>query len=414
MDTKALKQKILDLAIHGKLVPQDPNDEPAKELINRINKERTELEAKGIIRKDKQVMPLDDKYPFTIPNSWEWTKLGDILILISGQDFPPSKYNSKGKGVPYIIGASNIENGKLIVSRWTEQPSVISKRNDILVVCKGAGVGKLSINDIGTVHIARQIQAVRNFSEGINILYILAVIRYSIEGIKASANGLIPGLKRELLLSLDIPLPPIKEQKRIASRIKELFSVIDNIENSKNDIFETISKAKDRILDLAISGKLLPKRSQWKGYILDDLLKYEQPQKYIVSSTDYSDAYETPVLTAGKSFILGYTNETDNIYDNLPCIIFDDFTTDCKYVDFKFKVKSSAMKILHPKSGMNSKFLYYLVKVNKEQNITHKRYWISIVSQRKVNVPTLQEQNDIVSKVQQLYSVLDKIQENIK
>ena len=101
-------------------------------------------------------------------------------------------------------------------------------------------------------------------------------------------------------------------------------------------------------------------------YELGELLKYEQPTKYAVESTKYDDKYSTPVLTAGKSFILGYTNETDGIYDNLPVIIFDDFTTATQYVNFKFKVKSSAMKILKADEKLAlTKYLYYLMQTNR-------------------------------------------------
>ena len=104
------------------------------------------------------------------------------------------------------------------------------------------------------------------------------------------------------------------------------------------------------------------KSSVWKDYELGELLSYEQPTPYIVNSTDYSDKYSTPVLTAGKSFILGYTNETTGIYDALPVIIFDDFTTTSQYVNFPFKVKSSAMKILTPNTALvMPKFIYYRI-----------------------------------------------------
>ena len=158
--------------------------------------------------------------------------MGDYLELISGQDFPPEKYNNNQAGIPYVIGASNIDNEQLIINRWTEHPSVYSNYNDLLVVCKGAGVGKMAINNIGKVHIARQIQAVRTFTNCINIYYIKAVIKNDIESIISNANGLIPGLKRELLLSLQIPLPPLNEQHRIVDKIEELFAQLDVIENS--------------------------------------------------------------------------------------------------------------------------------------------------------------------------------------
>ena len=95
----------------------------------------------------------------------------------------------------------------------------------------------------------------------------------------------------------------------------------------------------------------------WRLCKLEDIVDYEQPTLYIVSSTEYKDTFLTPVLTAGKSFIIGHTNETNGIYSNLPCIIFDDFTTDSKYVDFPFKVKSSAMKILKVKDEILPKYV---------------------------------------------------------
>ena len=186
-----------------------------------------------------------------------WTNLEEILELISGQDFSPEKYNDNALGIPYIIGASNIENEQLVINRWTEYPSVYSYLNDLLVVCKGAGVGKMAINNIGTAHIARQIQAVRTCTNHINVKYIKAVIRNNIESIISKANGLIPGLKRELLLSLQIPLPPLAEQKRITAEIERWFTLIGQIEHGKADLQITIKQAKSKILDLAIRGKLV-------------------------------------------------------------------------------------------------------------------------------------------------------------
>lgn len=112
----------------------------------------------------------------------------------------------------------------------------------------------------------------------------------------------------------------------------------------------------------------------WQIKTFEECLQYEQPTKYIVKSTKYNDSYKTPVLTAGKSFILGYTNETDGIFTQTPVIIFDDFTTDTKFVDFHFKVKSSAMKILHPNGKADIKFLYYLMQTIQHRSDTHKRY----------------------------------------
>ena len=156
-------------------------------------------------------------------------------------------------------------------------------------------------------------------------------------------------------------------------------------------------------------------REDWTECCFEDILDYEQPTKYIVNSTNYNDAYEMPVLTAGKSFIKGYTNETEGIFENLPTIIFDDFTTASQYVDFKFKVKSSAMKILVPTSKLvNMRFAFYCMQVNQIRNDTHKRYWISVYAKKKFLLPSFVEQKAIISKIDELFSDLDKGIDDLK
>lgn len=147
---------------------------------------------------------------------------------------------------------------------------------------------------------------------------------------------------------------------------------------------------------------------EYKEYELRELLSYEQPTPYIVKSAEYNDYYTTPVLTAGKSFILGYTDEEDGIYDALPVIIFDDFTTASKYVNFPFKVKSSAMKILTPNQELVlPKYIYYRMQLIELDHSTHKRYWIQQYSKIKVSVPPIPEQERIVSQIEELFSQLD-------
>lgn len=156
-------------------------------------------------------------------------------------------------------------------------------------------------------------------------------------------------------------------------------------------------------------------REDWTECTFEDLLDYEQPTKYIVKSTKYSDDYKTPVLTAGKSFIKGYTNETTGIFNDLPTIIFDDFTTATQFVDFEFKVKSSAMKILVPTSKLvNMKFVFNCIQVNQVRNDTHKRYWISVYAKKKIFLPPLVEQNAILAKTEEIFSDLDNGIANFK
>ena len=153
----------------------------------------------------------------------------------------------------------------------------------------------------------------------------------------------------------------------------------------------------------------------WCIALLGDLLDYEQPTKYIVESTDYSDKYETPVLTAGKSFLLGYTNETTGIFNNLPVIIFDDFTTAIKFVDFRFKVKSSAMKILVPSNvEVNIRYVHYFMETLRLNVDTHKRYWISVGALKSIPFAPAAEQHRIVAKIEELFSELDNGIETLK
>ena len=154
---------------------------------------------------------------------------------------------------------------------------------------------------------------------------------------------------------------------------------------------------------------------EMKNYELGELLEYEQPTAYIVESTDYNDTFPTPVLTAGKSFILGYTNETEGIFQDLPVIIFDDFTTATQFVAFPFKVKSSAMKILHVNQKLVlPKFIYYRMQIIQFDHSTHKRYWIQQYSKLKVGIPSLEEQARIVNKIEELFSQLGAGVETLK
>ena len=149
---------------------------------------------------------------------------------------------------------------------------------------------------------------------------------------------------------------------------------------------------------------------------LENVLEYEQPTKYIVKSENYSDDFALPVLTAGKSFVLGFTDETDGICkaSENPVIIFDDFTADCKYVDFDFKVKSSAMKILHKANTEdNLKYYFYAMQAIDYTPFSHKRVWISEYSKFKIKNRSVAEQNNIVKKLDTVATAIDNAKQRL-
>ena len=207
---KRLDKKVLDLAIRGKLVPQDPSDEPASELVKRIA-------ASHKSPCKNQSEPIDP--PFDIPDSWEWVRLGKIISLLSGRDLAPQNYSSIPQTYPYMTGASNFSNGELLVNRWTNVPATISHNGDLLITCKGT-VGVMAINTIGDIHIARQIMAIS--SSVVDLHYVKVFLSAIVSSLKATATSMIPGIDRSAMLNLLIPLPPLNEQKRIVKRVEEL------------------------------------------------------------------------------------------------------------------------------------------------------------------------------------------------
>ena len=198
--------KVLDLAIHGKLVSQDPFDEPAINLLRRINPD---------------FKASDNLHYLDCPSGWAVTQMKSIIELLSGRDLDNSRCNSEGYGVPYLVGASCIDKGRINTYRWTETPEVISKEGDVLLSCKGT-VGEVVLNTMGNLHIARQFMAIRSKApQYILPDYLGIIIKASIETLKKAARGIIPGISREDILGLTVMIPPSEEQQRILSRIAE-------------------------------------------------------------------------------------------------------------------------------------------------------------------------------------------------
>lgn len=243
------KSKILDLAIRGQLVPQDPDDEPASVLLERIRAEKEELIKQGKIKRDKKesvifrgednsyyekvgdkVENISDEIPFELPDGWFFVRLKELWELISGRDLSPSEYNADGVGIPYITGASNFVDGKVELARWTTSPQVITEAGDLLLTCKGT-IGGMAFNDFGNAHIARQIMAIRN-TFALNSEYLALCMRFYINAIKDAAKGLIPGISREDILNLILPVPSPNYQAKIVERVAEVTNILSAMEKS--------------------------------------------------------------------------------------------------------------------------------------------------------------------------------------
>ena len=168
--------------------------------------------------------------PFNIPDNWEFIRFKELWELISGRDLSPAEYNNKNVGIPYITGASNFNKGNIELVRWTSNPQVITHTGDLLITCKGT-IGEMAFNNFGDAHIARQIMAIRNIFN-LNAEYLSLCIYYYINAIKESAKGLIPGISREDILNLILPLPPVDYQNEVVLYIKKTNDVLHLMEKS--------------------------------------------------------------------------------------------------------------------------------------------------------------------------------------
>ena len=376
--------------------------------------------------------------------------MGEITSIIGDGLHGTPQYDIFGNY--FFINGNNLVNRTIVIKEGTKKVSddeyvkyrkPLNERT-ILVSING------TIGNVGTYNgekiILGKSACYFNLLPNISKSYICNIIEsdfFRKYAFKSATGSTIKNVPLKAINDFYIPLPPLQEQRRIVESIEHRLSFVGCIEFDKKKLQETIKLAKSKVLDLAIHGKLVPqdptdepaaellKRINPKAEItcdnghyqklpegwavcqLDNIVSYEQPTPYIVKSTDYDDSYSIPVLTAGKSFIIGYTNETNGVFEKLPCIIFDDFTTDSKLVDFPFKVKSSAMKILQVKEDINIEYIAMFMSITRLIGDTHKRYWISEYSKIEIPIPPKNEQDRIVKKVRLLLSRLDEIMENL-
>lgn len=350
---------------------------------------------KGYKQTDLGVLPLE----------WEVKKLGQLCKVngrIGFRGYTRKDLVQQGDGA-YAIGGKHITHNRLDLSdadyiswaKYFESPEIMVQYGDIVFAQRGT-LGRSAIIDkhIGEATINPSLVLINNIKCNNCYLILFLQSRLVDDWINAvSAQTSIPMLSQKQIESIDVILPPIDEQRLIVSAISEIDELIAGL----GEQIEKKCQIKEGAMQQLLTGKTrLPGFTQlWREVKLGDLLSYEQPTQYLVSSTDYVEQ-GTPVLTAGKTFILGYTTEDWGIYNNLPVIIFDDFVTESKYVDFPFKAKSSAMKMLNLRDKSNNlRFIYEKMQQIDFPMTDHKRYWIAEYSKILVSIPNPDEQNAI-------------------
>ena len=219
----ALEQTILQLAVRGLLVPQDPTDEPASVLLQKIRTEKDHLIAQGKIKRDKPLPPItDEEKPFELPQGWQLTRLGASIELISGQHLGPDEYvEGLDGGIPYLTGPAEFGVESPSPTRSTKETRAVASSGDILITVKGSGVGKLNVVRHPEIAISRQLMAIRPL--GVNFDFVLLVLKTMGLKFQAQAVGIaIPGIGREDVAGSLVALPPFAEQLRIVTRVNEI------------------------------------------------------------------------------------------------------------------------------------------------------------------------------------------------
>jgi type I restriction enzyme S subunit len=348
---------------------------------------------------------------------WEQKKLGEVGDVkmcrrifneetLPIGDIPFYKIGSFGKNADAYIS-------KELYLDYRQRFS-FPKKGDVLISAAGT-IGRIVVyngedayyQDSNIVWIANDNSTISNEF----LFCILQIVKYNTEG------GTIQRLYNSILKSTKFSCPSLPEQQKIASfltavdeRIQQLKEQKELLEQYKKGLMQKLFSQELRFKD--DKGKIF---SDWEEKELGDCLDYIQPTNFLVSSTEYDNRYEIPVLTAGKTFILGYTNETKGIFKSpLPVIIFDDFTTATQFVDFPFKAKSSAMKILIAKENMNIKFMFEAMRMMNYEIGGHERHWISKFSPKSILIPSYEEQTKIANFLSAIDDKISTVNESLK
>ena len=301
---------------------------------------------------------------------WVKYKISNICKIATGNKNTQDKEDD---GLyPFYVRSQNVER----INSWTFDGEAILTAGD------GVGVGKVFHYSLGKIGVHQRVYILSDFNCNGKFLYSYFSSRFYNRVKRMSAKNSVDSVRMEMIADMPISIPKEREQIKIG----DLLSLLDQRIVTQNKIIEDLKKLKVAIRDKQLNTI---RKHYGLNYQICDLLDYEQPTKYIVTNTEYSeDKSKTSVLTANKAFILGYTDEIFGVYGKGECIILDDFTLDCKYVDFPFKVKSSAIKILTVKDGYSLRYVYEYLNYLNLENTEHKRHYISEIEPMIIAYPT--------------------------
>ena len=349
-----------------------------------------------------------------IPEDWEVKQIRDGLTLLTDFDangsFADMAANVQtyiGGGYAWYVRATDLEQQTpLSEVKYVDESSYrFLKKSSLyggeVLLAKRGEIGKVYLFEAKTMYatLAPNLYLLK-LNQEIDSNYLYYYLK-STNGQKAlkdiNASTSLGALYKEDVKNLHILYPSPVEQRAIAEALSDMDGLIVALDKKI---------AKKRLIKQGTMQQLLTGKKRLPGYTdpwvekkLGEILDYEQPQPYLVVSTDYVDS-GIPVLTAGKSLILGYTTEQFGIYNKLPVIIFDDFTTDSKYISYPFKVKSSAMKLLSLKNNdYDLRLVYELMQQIDFPLKDHQRYWISEYSQLTISIPKDREEQTAIATI---------------
>ena len=446
MDTKRLRQRVLDLAIHGKLVPQNPQDEPASELLKRIAEEKERLIKDGKIKKSKKKANEDiDEVPFEVPQGWVWCRLDDLASYKKG---PFGSSLTKAMFVPDSDTAYKVYEQKNAIQKdhtlgsyyidaekYEELKGFAVLPHDIIVSCAGT-IGETYVlpNKIRKGIINQALMIIRLYLPHIQNYYLYYFNFFLKRNAATEGNGTaiknIPPF--EVLKNYLFPLPPLAEQHRIVSEVERFFSLIDILEESENDLQQSIQKAKSKILDLAIKGKLVETTGEWEYTNLGSVFQHntgkalnrsaEQSGKllpYITTSNLYWGRFE---LDTVKSMYFK-ENEIEKCTvtkgDLLVCEGGDIGRSAIWDYDYDICIQNHIHRLRPIKDALPKFYYYVMMHYKRTDNIEGKGIGMLGLSSKQLDkliipLPPLAEQHRIVAKIEELFNQLDNIAEALK